>query len=56
MSALHITDADEKTKASEFINQIIEFVQGLIDKGYAYKAENGDVYYRVKQFNEYGKL
>ena len=56
MSALHITDADEKTKASEFINQIIEFVQGLIDKGYAYKAENGDVYYRVRKFNEYGKL
>ena len=56
MSALHITDADEKTKASEFINQIIEFVQGLIDKGYAYKAENGDVYYRVRKFAEYGKL
>ena len=56
MSALHITDADEKTKASEYINQIIEFVQGLIDKGYAYKAENGDVYYRVRKFNEYGKL
>ena len=56
MSALHITDADEKTKASEYINQIIEFVQGLIDKGYAYKAENGDVYYRVRKFAEYGKL
>jgi len=56
MSALHITDADEKTKASEYISQIIEFVQGLIDKGYAYKAENGDVYYRVRKFNEYGKL
>ena len=56
MAALHITDADEKTKASEYINQIIEFVQGLIDKGYAYKAENGDVYYRVRKFNEYGKL
>ena len=56
MAALHITDADEKTKASEYINQIIEFVQGLIDKGYAYKTESGDVYYRVRKFNEYGKL
>ncbi|MBR0428425.1 MAG: cysteine--tRNA ligase [Clostridia bacterium] len=56
MAALHITDADEKTKASEYINQIIEFVQGLIEKGYAYKAENGDVYYRVRKFAEYGKL
>ena len=56
MAALHITDADEKTKASEYINQIIEFVQGLIDKGFAYKTESGDVYYRVRKFNEYGKL
>ena len=56
MAALHITDADEKTKASEYISQIIEFVQGLIDKGYAYKTESGDVYYRVRKFNEYGKL
>ena len=56
MAALHITDADEKTKASEYINQIIEFVQGLIDKGYAYKTESGDVYFRVRKFNEYGKL
>lgn len=56
MKALHITDADEKTKASEYINQIIEFVQNLIDKGYAYSTSKGDVYYRVRKFNGYGKL
>ena len=56
MAALHITDADEKTKASEYINQIIEFVEKLIEKGYAYPAPNGDVYYRVRKFKEYGKL
>ncbi len=56
MSALHITEADEKTKASEYINQIIEFVSSLIDKGYAYPTQNGDVYYRVRKFEEYGKL
>lgn len=56
MANLHITDADVKTKASEYINQIIEFVKKLIEKGNAYVAPNGDVYYRVRKFNEYGKL
>ena len=56
MSALHITEADEYTKASEYIPKIIEFVEELIEKGYAYKAPNGDVYYRVRKFNGYGKL
>ena len=56
MKALHITEADEKTKASEYINQIIEFVQNLIEKEYAYSTEVGDVYYRVRKFNGYGKL
>lgn len=56
MEALHVTEADEKPKASEYIGKIIEFVQGLIEKGYAYPAPNGDVYYRVRKFNGYGKL
>ena len=56
MANLHITDADKKTKASEYINDIIEFVEGLIEKGYAYSTPAGDVYYRVRKFNEYGKL
>ena len=56
MKALHITEADEKTKASEYINQIIKFVENLIEKGYAYKTDAGDVYYRVRKFNGYGKL
>ena len=56
MAGLHITEADEKTKASEYIDKIIAFIAKLIDKGYAYKAENGDVYYRVKKFKDYGKL
>ena len=47
---------DVITKASEYINQIIDFVSKLIEKGYAYPTEKGDVYYRVKKFPEYGKL
>ena len=56
MAGLHVTEADEMTKASEYIDNIIKFVENLIDKGYAYKAENGDVYYRVRNFENYGKL
>ena len=56
MAGLHITDADVKTKASEYIDKIIEFVERLIEKGYAYKTEKGDVYYSVRKFKEYGKL
>ena len=55
MAALHVTEADEKPKASEYIGKIIEFVQGLVEKGYAYPLPNGDVYYRVRKFNGYGK-
>ncbi len=56
MKNLHVKDADIKTKASEYIQNIINFVQGLIDKNHAYVAENGDVYFSVKSFPEYGKL
>ena len=56
MACLHITDADVKPKASEYIDKIINFVAKLIEKGYAYVTPNGDVYYRVRNFREYGKL
>ena len=56
MANLHVTDADIKTKASEYIEKIIDFIEKLIEKGHAYKADNGDVYFSVKTFKEYGKL
>ena len=56
MADLHITEADIKTKASEYIGKIIDFVSNLIEKGYAYACSNGDVYFEVRKFNEYGKL
>jgi cysteinyl-tRNA synthetase len=42
-------------RATEHIQDIIEFIQELIDKGYAYSA-NGDVYFDVSKLNDYGKL
>ena len=56
MTNLHVTDADLNVKASESMQIIIDFVQGLIDKGYAYPAETGDVYFDVRSFDQYGKL
>mgnify|MGYP000889672182 CR=1 FL=1 len=52
---LGVRDATIHPKATENIQQIIDLVQTLIDKGYAY-AVNGDVYYRTKKFADYGKL
>ena len=56
MRNLHITDADIKTRASEYIRDIEDFINVLIKKEYAYQTKSGDVYYRVNKFKDYGKL
>jgi cysteinyl-tRNA synthetase len=55
MDALNIERAHVYPKATEEIPKIIEVIQGLIDKGYAYDSD-GSVYFRVKNFPGYGKL
>ena len=55
MDALNIGHADIYPKATEEVPKIIEMVQGLIDKGFAYESV-GSVYYRVEKFPDYGKL
>jgi cysteinyl-tRNA synthetase len=52
---LNILIASEYPRATEEINRIVEAVADLVEKGYAYPL-NGDVYYRVEKFPEYGKL
>jgi len=52
---LNVMDADEYPRVTEHIPAIHHLIQGLQDKGYAY-AVDGDVYYNVRQFPEYGKL
>ena len=53
--ALNILRADVHPRASQHIEEIINTTQKLIDKGFAYEVE-GDVFYRVKAFKDYGKL
>jgi len=55
VEALNVLPATKNPKVSEHIDEIIAFVQGLIDKGYAYELE-GDVYFAVRKDKEYGKL
>ncbi|KGN02719.1 cysteinyl-tRNA synthetase [Clostridium novyi A str. 4570] len=52
---LNIKRATANPRATEYMDEIIQFVKDLIDKGYAYEV-NGDVYFNTKQFKEYGKL
>jgi cysteinyl-tRNA synthetase len=55
MDALNVERATIEPKATEHISQIIQFIEKLIKKGFAYQI-NGDVYYSVENFKEYGKL
>jgi cysteinyl-tRNA synthetase len=55
MDALNILRANANPRATEVIPKILEIVQGLMDKGFAY-AIDGDVYFRVTRFPDYGKL
>ena len=54
-AALNVKRATVHPKVTETMADIIQFVQDLIDQGYAYEV-NGDVYYRTRKFKEYGKL
>ena len=47
--------ADAHPRVTEHMDEIIEFIKVLIEKGYAYESQ-GDVYYRTRKFDGYGKL
>ena len=53
---MNVREATTHPKATENIDEIINIVSTLIEKGYAYAVDNGDVYFSPKKFNEYGKL
>ena len=56
MSKFHVDDPDVWLKATENIENIIDFVTKLIEKGHAYATKNGDVYFDVESFPAYGRL
>ncbi len=54
--ALNILKPDQEPRATAHIAGMLEMIATLIEKGLAYPAANGDVYYRVREFKDYGKL
>lgn len=43
-------------RATEYIDKMVDFIYDLIRKGYAYKSDDGSVYYKISKFKDYGKL
>lgn len=53
---LNVLPPSHEPRATGHIDDIVNMIETLIDKGFAYAADNGDVYYRVRKFADYGKL
>ena len=53
---LNVQPANFYPRVTEVIPEIVEMIQTLIDKGYAYVANDGSVYYQVSKFEKYGRL
>lgn len=54
--SLHLLAPDDEPRATEYMSEMIAMIEQLIEKGYAYKADNNDVYYNVRKFKNYGQL
>jgi cysteinyl-tRNA synthetase len=55
MKRLGVARADIEPKATEHVSEMVQIVKGLVEKGHAYPVD-GDVYFRVASFSDYGKL
>lgn len=56
LSRLNITSFDHFTPISHLIDEMISMIQVLLDRDFAYLAEDGSIYYRVSAFKKYGNL
>ena len=54
--ALGVLRPDQEPRATDHIESILAMIRSLLDKKYAYQAENGDVYFSVSKFESYGQL
>ncbi len=56
LNTLNIQPADYYPCATQTIKEMVEIIQKLLDKGFAYKSEDDSIYFSIKKFPEYGKL
>jgi cysteinyl-tRNA synthetase len=56
LKSLNIEIPEIMPKATEEIKGMVDLVKILLDKGYAYKTEKGDIYFKISKFKDYGKL
>lgn len=56
VKGMNFKEATVHPKATENIDEIINIISTLVEKGYAYAVENGDVYFSPSKFKDYGKL
>ncbi|MGQ9685627.1 MAG: cysteine--tRNA ligase [Thiobacillaceae bacterium] len=54
--ALNVLPPDREPRATEYVGKMLDMIQALIDRGHAYPADNGDVYYAVRSYPSYGQL
>lgn len=56
LKTLNIEFADHYPNATDFIPQMVQIIQGLLDKGVAYRGNDGSIYYSIAKFPSYGRL
>jgi cysteinyl-tRNA synthetase len=56
IEALNLEKAEHYPRATEHIPEMVSLIKRLLEKGYAYKGEDGSIYYDISKFKEYGKL
>lgn len=54
--SLFVLPPDAQPRATDYIEQMLKMIKVLEEKGFAYQIDNGDVYFSVRKFTEYGKL
>jgi len=53
---LRLQDSSYYPRATEYIDKMVDFIYDLIRKGFAYKSDDGSVYFKISKFKDYGKL
>ncbi len=56
IAALNIEKAEHYPRATEHIPEMVALIKKIMEKGYAYRGEDGSIYYNISKFKDYGKL